>query len=102
EHNKSFDDCTALRIRGANDAALGHSRMLQQCALNLLAADIIPCGDNDIISARLEPEVTIFIHQVRVSGDIPAVLYIAALAFISQVATARWSFDGQAAHSSRR
>src|SRR3989442_2519972 len=95
EHHKRLDDRTAFCIGCAYNSALRHCGMHEQNSFNLRPGDVIACRNDHVVCACLEPEVAILIHQIGITGEVPAMLYIGALALVCQVATPGWSLHGQ-------
>ncbi len=81
KRNKRFDHFTDHRIGLADDAGLGHGRMLHQRALDFERADQMARGFNHIVGAADEPEVTVGILLGEIAGQIPTAGEAFAVAF---------------------
>src|ERR1022692_3447408 len=71
--------------------------MTEQHFLDPRPGDVVPGGDDDVVRARLVPEVAVTSADVGVAGQVPAVLHVIALPVIGQVLAAGRALDGEAA-----
>src|SRR5579875_621570 len=101
EDDERLDDSTPLRIGRADDRAFRNGWMLQQRVFHLWPGNVVAAGHDHIVSARLEPEVAVLIHQVSVACQVPAVLYIGSLALVGHIAAAGWPAHRQSPHLPR-
>src|SRR5689334_25131283 len=70
---------------------MAHERGLYLDSRNLVAGT-----HNQVVSASLIPEITIFINAIEIARDVPSLLYILALEFRStEIAADRGAAHGQ-------
>src|SRR5581483_9391700 len=97
-HDERLDDGAALVVRPADHAAFGDRRMREQRRLDFRPGDVVARRDDHVVGARLVEEVAVLVHQIRIAGHVPAVLYIVLLPLIGEIAAAGGSFYREAPH----
>src|SRR5207248_3689913 len=78
-NNECFYYLPTIRIGNSDHGAFLYRRMLQQDVLNFNPCNVVTRTDNQVIGARLEPEVPVWIHAKGVAGEVPSVLHILSL-----------------------
>jgi hypothetical protein len=58
EHDERVDELTAIPVGHADGRILVNSRMLEQRGFDFWLSDVISSGDDHIVGARVEAEVT--------------------------------------------
>src|SRR5262245_42943516 len=101
QHDVGLDDLPALLVGRAHHAAFGDRGMRQQRGLDLRAGDVVAGRYDHVVGARLVPEVAVVIHEVGVTGDVPAILHVFALALVGEVAAPGRPAHGEAADGVR-
>src|SRR5919202_359798 len=86
--DERLDYLPTLLIGHADDGAFTDGVVLHQRRLDLGAGDVVPRGNDHVVGARLEPEVTVLVRPIRVAGDVPAVDDVLRLSRIGEVAAA--------------
>ena len=76
--------------------------MREQRRLHLRAADVVASRNDHVVGACGVIEITVGIHAEGITGDVPAVLHILALAAVGQIATTGRPFHCQPSHHARR
>src|SRR5688572_27568812 len=103
QHDVSLDDMPAVAVRSSDNSAFENSRMLEQHVLHFRTRNVVTTRNDHVVGAGLIPEVSVEIHLVRVTGQIPSVLYVLFLLFeIVEVPASRWSANCEPAYRSRR
>src|SRR5262249_35053518 len=97
QHDIGLDDLPALLVGRSHHAAFGDRRMLEQRRLHLRTGDVVAGRNDHVVGARLVPKIAVGIHEVGVAGDVPAVLYVLALAFVGEMAASGGPARGGAA-----
>src|SRR5205085_6757966 len=73
--------------------------MLQQHVLNFDPCNVVTRTDDQVISPRLKPEVSILVHAERVAGEVPSILHVfRLLAFIIEILASGNSANSEAAY----
>src|ERR671932_96133 len=80
--DERLDYLAPLVVGHADDGAFADGVVFHQRRLDLGAGDVVARGNDHVVGARLEPEVTVLVHLVRVAGDVPAVNYVLSLSRI--------------------
>src|ERR1700753_19271 len=79
-------DFVPARIGPADHAALGDTGMIQENALNLGRIDVLAAGDDQVLLAVMDPEITICIAAADIARAIPAVVQgFASCGFVSPI-----------------
>ena len=102
EHHIGLDDHAAVVVRRADHAAFGDGRMGEERGFHLRPGDVVARRHDHVVRARLVPEIAVLIHEVRVAGDVPAILHVFALALVLEIAATGRTAHGQAAQAARR
>src|SRR6202034_1524084 len=97
QHDRCVHDHPPVGIGLANHRALHHIRMLFDRALDLGGGDVVPGRHDDVVAAALVPQVPVGVPDVRVTGDVPAVLDVRRLPRVGQVPAAGGADGGQLA-----
>src|SRR5207253_7475816 len=69
--DERLHDLSAVRVRLADDGALGDGFVLEQRALDLERPDPVGRGEDDVVGAAGEPEVAVVVTRRAVAGDVP-------------------------------
>ena len=94
----SLHDLAAGLVGHADHRALGDVGVGQQRGLHLRAGDVVAAGDDHVVAAGGEVEVAVVVLHEGVAGEVPAVLHVAALAVIGEVAAAGGALHRQPAN----
>ena len=73
EDNERLDDLAPFGVRYAHDGALGNRGMLEEGALDLEGADPVRRGDDDVVRASDEPQVSVLVSRRPVARQVPPV-----------------------------
>src|SRR5262249_56140927 len=71
QHYESLDDLSPKRIVNAHRRGLGHRGVIQDGALNLEWSDTVARALDHVVSAALEPEVTVRIPPPEITDAHP-------------------------------
>ena len=80
-----------------DDAALEHVGVRWERLLDLRTGDVVAGRDDHVVAAGLVPEVAVVVADEGVTGDVPAVLDVAALPLVGEVAASGRALDRQPA-----
>ncbi len=63
-----------FRIGHADDAAIGDIGMFEQHTFDLGGVDVLAAGNDHVLLAVMDPEITVIVARADIAGAIPAVM----------------------------